>query len=267
MQPSTTQAGNATISRPSRALARLGLFRFSVARFLAALVLLFVTAPLVQELPNGEWLETVLATVVMCMGVLAVGARRRTLIVAIVLVVPAVVGNWVRHFWPGSYPLEAVYAARLVFLAFLMARLLVFILRAPRVNSEVLCAGISVYLLIGLLWVLAYMMVAQHDPTAFAFSVPPGSPHVMSRFTAFYFSFITLTTVGYGDITPVSNVARMLAIMESMSGTLFVGVLIARLVSLYSAPSPVEAADNQPNPLATAPGTSQIQPTQEDSRP
>jgi voltage-gated potassium channel Kch len=265
VQPSPIQARNAAPGRPGRALARSGLFRFSVARFLAALVLLFVTAPFIEALPNGEWLDTVLATVVMCMGVVAVGARRRTLIVAIVLVLPAVVGKWVNHLWPGSFPLEAGYAARLVFLAFLVACLLVFILRAPRVNSEVLCAGISVYLLIGLLWALAYEMVAQHDPSAFAFSVPPASPHVMARFNAFYFSFMTLTTVGYGDITPVSNVARMLAIMESMSGTLFVGVLIARLVSLYSAPGPVEAADNQPNPLATAPGTSQIQTTQEES--
>jgi voltage-gated potassium channel Kch len=264
MQPSPTQAGNAAPSQPGHALARSGLFRFSVARFLAALGLLFVTAPFVQELPNGEWLDTVLATVVMCMGVLAVGARRRTLVLAIVLVLPALVGNWVNHLWPGSFPTEAVHAARLVFLAFLVARLLVFILRAPRVNSEVLCAGISVYLLLGLLWALAYEMVAQHDPDAFAFSVPPKSPHVMAKFTAFYYSFMTLTTVGYGDITPVSNVARMLAITESMSGTLFVGVLIARLVSLYSAPGPVEAADVQPNPLAPTPGTSQSKPTQEE---
>jgi voltage-gated potassium channel Kch len=63
----------------------------------------------------------------------------------------------------------------------------------------------------------------------------------MNRFNAFYYSFMTLTTVGYGDITPVSKVARMLAVMEAMSGTLFLGVLIARLVSLYSTPSPAEA--------------------------
>jgi len=63
----------------------------------------------------------------------------------------------------------------------------------------------------------------------------------MTRFNAFYYSFMTLTTVGYGDITPVSNVARILAVMESTSGTLFIGVLIARLVSLYTAARPPEA--------------------------
>jgi voltage-gated potassium channel len=230
---------------PRQVLTRSGLFRFSVARFLAALVLLFLSVPVLERFQNGPLMETVLATLVMCMGVFAVGARRRTLVVAIILVMPAVVGNWLHHLWPAHYSLEAVLAARLVFLAFVVARLLLFILRAPKVNSEVLCAGVSIYLLIGLVWTVAYLLVAGQDPKAFAFSVPQDSSLGMTRFNAFYYSFMTLTTVGYGDITPVSKVARMLAVMESMSGTLFVGVLIARLVSLYSAPGPAEAPKQQ----------------------
>jgi hypothetical protein len=62
----------------------------------------------------------------------------------------------------------------------------------------------------------------------------------MQGFNAFYFSFVTLSTVGYGDITPVSKVARMLAALEAMTGLLYVAVLIARLVSLYSAPGSAE---------------------------
>jgi hypothetical protein len=241
MTPLPELAPAETKARPPRQVPlRSGLFRFSVARFLAALVLLFIGAPFLERFQNGPLIETALATVVMCMGVLAVGARRRTLVVAIILVSPAVVGNWLHHLPSAHYPLEAVLAGRLVFLAFVVARLLVFILRAPKVNSEVLCAGVSIYLLIGLVWTLAYLLVAGEDPKAFAFSVPQDSSNGMTRFNAFYYSFMTLTTVGYGDITPVSKIARMLAVMESMSGTLFVGVLIARLVSLYSAPSPAE---------------------------
>jgi voltage-gated potassium channel len=240
MTPAPQTRPREPLHRRAAALVRPGVFRFSVARFLAALVLLFVASPFLEELKNGAVVETVLATVVLCMGVLAVGGRRQTLVLAVVLVVPALAGNWAQHIWHERFPVEAVLAARLVFLAFVVARLLVFILRAPKVNSEVLCAGVSVYLLIGVVWSLAYRLVASAGPDAFAFSVPPSSPHEMTRFNALYFSFMTLTTVGYGDITPVSKVARMLAIMESMSGTLFVGMLIARLVSLYSAPGPTE---------------------------
>jgi hypothetical protein len=67
----------------------------------------------------------------------------------------------------------------------------------------------------------------------------------MSGFTGLYFSFITLSTVGYGDIIPVSDVARMLAIVEAMFGTFYVTLLIARLVSLYSSKSPLENANRE----------------------
>jgi hypothetical protein len=56
----------------------------------------------------------------------------------------------------------------------------------------------------------------------------------MNGFNGFYFSFITLSTVGYGDITPVSRIARWLAAMEAMTGLLYVAILISRLVGLYS---------------------------------
>ena len=62
----------------------------------------------------------------------------------------------------------------------------------------------------------------------------------MRGITSFYFSFVTLSTVGYGDITPVADVARMLAAAEAVIGTLFVAVLISRLVSMYSTQSPVK---------------------------
>ena len=101
---------------------------------------------------------------------------------------------------------------------------------------EVLCASISAYLMLGLMWTMAYWLVDQLTPGgAFSFNTNAGT-RSMNGFNGFYFSFITLSTVGYGDITPVSRIARWLAAMEAMTGLLYVAVLIARLVSLYSAP-------------------------------
>ena len=246
-------------------MARPGLFRFSVRRFLAALVLLLFATPFLEEMKHGHLIEVSLVTLVLCMGVLAVGGRQRTLILAIVLAVPAVAGNWAHHFFPATWLVCVAYAARLSFLAFIVANLLAFILRAPRVNTEVLCAGISIYLLLGVIWAIAYMLLGSLNPNSFAFSVPPAANSGIAGFNALYFSYITLTTVGYGDITPVSKIARMLAITESMCGTLFVGVLIARLVSLYSTAGSVETSVNHVPSLPTAPGAGHSQPTQEES--
>src|SRR5262245_26173629 len=110
-----------------------------------------------------------------------------------------------------------------------------FILRAPRVTVQVLEAGISTYLVFGLLWALAYLMVDGLNPKAFTFSVAGDS---MAQ-SAIYYSFVTLTTMGYGDITPVSRVARMLAMLESTTGVMYMSILIARLVGLYSTVTPV----------------------------
>jgi hypothetical protein len=126
-------------------------------------------------------------------------------------------------------------AGGIVFLIFVVVNILRFILRTPRVNTEVLCASVSAYLMLGLAWTMAYRLAIVIMPGAFAFNGAPMAAQQMTGFTAFYFSFVTLSTLGYGDITPVSNLARMLAVLESTTGTLYVAILISRLVGLYSA--------------------------------
>jgi hypothetical protein len=227
--------------------AHIGFRRYSTAEFLVALVLLFVATPFVEDMRYGNSLEVTLMTLVLVSGVLAVGRSRRILIWAAVLVVPAVTARWIHHFFPEQVSIRVVFLITgLVYLIFLMVQFLRFILRAPRVSSEVMCAGISVYLLLGLAWTLGYLLVsalADLKHPAFAFNAGPASSQSMTSFNAYYFSFVTLTTVGYGDITPVSNLARALAAMEAMTGTLYVAVLISRLVALYSAHPPAGKAN------------------------
>jgi hypothetical protein len=214
----------------------LGLRRFSMVQLLIALALLFFFFPFVEEVKGGDLIVSVLLSLVLISAVLAVASRGRTLTVALLLAIPAVAGRWINHFQPNLVPPPIFLVAGLLLVAFVVVNLLRFILHAPSVNLEVLCASISAYLMLGLLWTIAYWLVAEINPTAFAFNTTPGTKESMHGFNAFYFSFITLSTVGYGDITPVSKVARMLATMEATTGLLYVAVLIARLVALYSTP-------------------------------
>jgi voltage-gated potassium channel Kch len=215
-----------------------GYYRFSVAEFLAALVVFLFTGPFVARLDDGDLIDSVLLTLVLVSAVLAVGHRRWVFWLSVLLVLPPLLGKWLYHFWPGQTLPEIYLAGSILFLLFIISQFFRFILNAPRVDSEVLCAGISSYLMLGLLWAFAYSLVAHRDAGAFAFNAGPDAGHVMNGFNSLYFSFVTMSTVGYGDITPVSDVARMLAAAEAMTGTLFVAVLISRLVSMYSKQPP-----------------------------
>src|SRR5437762_4017130 len=215
---------------------RLGLRRVSTVELLVALALLLFFFPFVEEVKGGDIIVSILLSLVLLCAVLAVADRKRVFFIALVLAVPAIVGRWISHFRPDLVPPPVFLTPGLILIAFVVANLLLFVLRAPSVNVEVLCASISAYLMLGLLWTVAYWLVAQVTPNAFAFNTATGTKETMAGFNAFYFSFITLSTVGYGDITPLSRIARWLAATEAMTGLLYVTVLIARLVSLYSAP-------------------------------
>ncbi len=226
------------------------MLRFSAVELLIALVLLIISAPFIESLTYGGAVEAILMTVVMFFAVLAVGGNRRTLLWAILLVIPAVSGRWLNSMNPELLATEFHRIAELVFLGFIVGHLLRFVMRAPHVNAEVLCGGLAGYLMLGLIWMVAYMLVEKAYPGAFIYTAGAPGQRSMDSFTSFYFSFATITTIGYGEIIPVANVARMLAVMEGVTGMFYVAVVISRLVALYSSRPP------QPHPPAPSAPTS-----------
>ncbi len=225
---------NTTPECEARTSAKERVRRYSAIEFLIALVLLIVSMPLLDTMRHGVMLQTVLLTVVMLSALVVVGANRRVLIPACILAVPAVASRWVNFYRPDLLHADIHLAAAILFIGFIIVRLLGFVLRAPKVNEEVLSAAVSTYLLLGLLWMFAFLLTASIDPGSFAFSSGPAAERGISGFNALYFSFVTLCTVGYGDITPVSPVARMLAFTEAVAGLFYMAMIVARLVALYS---------------------------------
>ena len=110
---------------------------------------------------------------------------------------------------------------------FAAAAALRFAMHATSVDSEHLYAALSAYLLAGIFFGHFYWVLQQNWPGSFAVTGD------FSRMSAIYFSFVTIATLGYGDIVPRSDVARGLAIVEGVGGQLFLAVMVARLVSLY----------------------------------
>ena len=215
----------------------------SPVRLLVSLIGLFLFTPFVVDLPRGGLIEATLLTLVMVSSVLAVGGRRRTLITALVLVAPALAGKWLNHLEPGLLPSYFFPASTVLFFGFIVAQLLQFIIRAGHVDTNVLCAGVAGFLMLGLLWVPVYLLVAETVPGSFVVSDATDITHTLDGFDAFYLSFVTLCTVGYGDVRPVTHIARMVAVLEAIAGLFYMALLIARLVSVYSTTKPGNPED------------------------
>ena len=107
------------------------------------------------------------------------------------------------------------------------------VFKEGRVTVNHIQSAVAIYLLLGLMWGFLYQAVALKDPEAFVRASAPVSDSVYAlKRDLIYYSFVTLTTMGYGDITPVHPGARMLAALEAIIGQLFPAILISWLVSM-----------------------------------
>jgi hypothetical protein len=137
--------------------------------------------------------------------------------------------------WLDQAALVPMYLALWTVVALLAAAsALRFALGAGVGDREHLYAGLSAYLLAGIFFGVFYWVLERTWSGSFAVA-GEGAQNHFSLPAAIYYSFVTLTTLGYGDIVPRSEAGRGLAIMEAVAGQLYLAVMIARLVSLYAA--------------------------------
>ena len=163
-------------------------------------------------------------------GVLAIGWRRRT---AQVIVLGAVLLFALQTIGAGGGGTIGLIldAGLTIFLLSILGAMVVWqIFREGPITRQRVQGSITIYLLLGLIWAEAYMLAGLLDSKSFTANLPTERTAVLAHFT--YYSFVTLTTVGYGDISPVSLVTRSLANIEGLIGQLFPAILIARLVSM-----------------------------------
>ncbi len=202
--------------------------------FLAILcVLLFVVYPFFQPDFFGQLVVSISMSLLLLSSALATAGRRTRLLVLGLAVLP-IVARWLYHFWPSRLFLDAYLGLTLAYLGFTAFALLRQVLKGGRVSSHRVRGAVAAYLVLGLAWAFLYALVELHQPSSFDF----GSSFAdVSRWigTLVYFSYVTLSTLGYGDVTPVGSLARHFAVLEALVGQLYLVVLLARLVSLQVA--------------------------------
>ena len=199
---------------------------------LISILLLFLVYPFVEHRPFAPMFLQLLFTGVLVSALFSVSATRHHFLIAVTLVVPSLLLRWLL-FWQGGQALatlaEVLSLASLGFASWIV---LGDCLRSGRVTAARICGVLAVYMLLGLMWSSLYVLVEQMIPGSF--DIPRDALSAHRRTSALvYFSFVTLTTLGYGDLTPVGSAARSLAVVEALCGQLYLAVIVARLIGMH----------------------------------
>ncbi len=204
---------------------------------LFSLLLLLLLAPLFEETFIGLIMVDIAYSAVLLSAVYAVCETKRLFTLAVVLVLPVIVGRWANYFLKNDSFTLVIKSFTIVVLVFIACVVLSYVLRDEEVTADKICGALSVYLLIGLTWGLLFTVIEGIRPQSFLIADVQGASilEISTHFT--YYSFVTLTTLGYGDIIPLTPTAKAFSFVEAVFGQIYIAVLIARLVGLHIAHS------------------------------
>jgi hypothetical protein len=211
--------------------------RFTI--LLCALVVFMCVLPFISEVEFGAILLRIGTSLLLLASVYSVSERRWQFVLAIVLALPAILSQIPPSLLAEREELMVrmgTSAALLTYIAVLMS---VFLLKQNRVSADMILGAINVYLLFAIGFMFLHTFVEISHPGSYLYqgdslsAVLKGHPEVDALALLLYFSVVTMTTLGYGDISPAMPAARMLCSFEAVIGQLFVAIFIARLVSLH----------------------------------
>ena len=206
---------------------------FFQRRFLILLVLilsLLVLAPFLDDFIETRILMDAFLTAIFFAIIFAVKSQRSYVIIASFLALPLIISTWSFYFveLTSIGLLTRIFGA--LFLGYAVINILRIVVQSEEVTKETIYAAIVAYMLMALMWAFLYMILELLAPGSFSFPDRAIRTDTM-RFE--YFSFVTITTLGYGDVTPLTNKASALALLEAFVGQVYLVVLVAWLVGMH----------------------------------
>lgn len=210
-------------------------------RFLFLLIFLMVfifLGPFISAEDKGFTLYDGLSTAILIVGAYSASKKKSSLVIASAIALPAMALIWLDHFDPSTSFAVPRYVLAILFFTYIGGTILSHVLKTERVTFDKICAALCSYLLLGLIFAILYSFLEFRNPGMFLVGgqvLRQGDPRAFygeGLGQAIYFSFTTLTTLGYGDITGGTPVAKNLSVLEAIIGQIYLVVLVARLVAL-----------------------------------
>jgi len=208
---------------------------YHTERFLILLIfllLLLVLSPFLKDLRWFELIRSILTSWIFIEIYHTISWGKKQLTTGLILVVLAIAAVWVNNFLGTVDKIIALTSTIIViYLFFSIVVLARFIYSAERVGREVIYVAVIIYLLISIVWCYFYVTLESFVPGSFDLPLDTGPT---DKFIwLMYFSFVTITTLGYGDITPLNAKASALASMEALIGQIYLVVIVAWLVGMH----------------------------------
>jgi len=205
--------------------------------FIALLAAILIDALAPNAFARGRFADLMLAVVLVAALVETVRTRHNA-ILALILGLPAVALRITAAFTEDSTAINTtVVSVTALFMGFLIWNLLHDLSKGKRPTSERIFGALCAYVFIGLLFALIYTHMEFRQPGTFATSQAIVADDALNESNLFpiftYFSFVTLTTLGYGDVSPIAEHARTLAWFEALLGQLYLAVMVAGFVALH----------------------------------
>ncbi len=196
---------------------------------LISIVLTLALRPFIEGFFGiGRLLMDIFITTILISGLYAASEKKHFFYIGMLIAFPALAVKWSSYFVevPSLFIVGQVFSA--MFFTFLVVLILNYLCKEKKITADVIAGAICGYLLIGLMWASFFAILETLQPGSF--QVPDYLSTDSSLFT--YYSYVTLTTLGFGDIVPMTNQARSLSVLESVVGPIYLAVVVARLVGM-----------------------------------
>ena len=191
---------------------------------------LLVLVPILNRFVTARIFLDIFLTAVVISMLYAISHKKVYVIAGLSLAVVMLASLWLQYFYPNKSIAAIGMLAGVLFIAVIIANILGFILKSDEVNREIIYAAILLYLMAALLWAFVYTFLELVDPASFNVDLKQPQGHLL---VFQYYSFVTITTLGYGDITPITEVAKAFSVLEAIVGQLYLVVAVAWLVGMY----------------------------------
>ena len=201
---------------------------------LISLLVIFTISPFVVPYYYGPVILDVIAASVLVSATYAVSGRRSFFILATALSTIAISFTFWLAAAPSRWLMIVSHGSLVIVISYFAVAILSYVLGGGRVTADKIYGAICAYLLFGYAFTFLYSVIEEVQPGSFTSLASVAPPDIVGRVMQMrYFSFVSLTSVGYGDIVPHSQMARTMALLEAMLGQFYLVALIGRLVGLH----------------------------------